>query len=216
MIYGADNKPEDKNRLHQKGLRPPYNSVLEFRQERKRVDPNATRMDHDPCRNVAKIFAEAWDARAAGMGRCGEQVTVAFRYLVEEKKANGIALFQLSSNYRPKFNHSFVILGLDRKPPEFQAIGLAPCPAGLAHCPAGLAHCPAGWINAVWCDPWAHEWFQVRDGWKRRVRNIARMLPDHEEAMTAGLVIECIAYHDSSSPMNLDDGPGGRRTCRIM
>ncbi len=56
-------------------------------------------------------------------------------------------------------------------------------------------HYPCGWTNAVWCDPWAHEWFAVKDDWPRRMRSVLRLLPGYEDVWDVGVALQCFYYH---------------------
>lgn len=101
-----------------------------------------------------------------GLGNCGEQSYVAFKYLVT-KGAPGLAIMDWDSMLNsPKGadkltgNHTFVVIGMDATAPD------------LTH--GSLLAPPAWGENAVVCDPWYHEWFKVEsvNDWQSRMKRI--------------------------------------------
>lgn len=59
-----------------------------------------------------------------------------------------------------------------------------------------LSHYPAGWENLVWYDPWAHEWFEIKEGWPRRWKNIFFTLKDADKAAEHPIEVICDAFYD--------------------
>jgi hypothetical protein len=102
----------------------------------------------------------------SGLGNCGEQSYVAFKYLVT-KGAPGLAIVDWDEMARwkgegkvPTGNHTFVVIGMDPTVPEVTE---------------GSLMIPPAWgENAVVCDPWYHEWFKVEslEDWQRRMKRI--------------------------------------------
>jgi hypothetical protein len=88
----------------------------------------------------------------SGLGNCGEQSRVAFKYLIT-RGAGGLAIVDwgkiVGRADGASGNHTFVVIGMDPMTPETSLATLAAPPQWGTH--------------AVICDPWYHEWFAVRD-----------------------------------------------------
>lgn len=102
----------------------------------------------------------------SGLGNCGEQSRVAFKYLVT-KGAPGLAIVnwgkisRLSDQEKaPTGNHTFVVIGMDPNVPNVTE--------------ASLVFPPKWGENAVVCDPWYHDWFKVGsvNDWQSRMKRI--------------------------------------------
>jgi len=109
---------------------------------------------------------------AIGLGNCGEQSYVAFKYLVT-KRASGLAIMdwgpatdtsikmQTDNKKVQTGNHMFVVIGMDETVPK-ETYG-------------SLSRPPNWGANAVVCDPWFHEWFPLLGGdrlWQRKMQQI--------------------------------------------
>lgn len=100
----------------------------------------------------------------SGLGNCGEQSYVAFKYLVT-KGAPGLAIVDWGerSNHvanQKTGNHMFVVIGMDTDVPKVTR--------------ASLVFPPNWGENAVVCDPWYHDWFKVTSvkDWQSRMKRI--------------------------------------------
>jgi hypothetical protein len=119
----------------------------------------------DPAANAILVGSQV---EQSGVGNCGEQSYVAFKYLVT-KGAPGLAIVDWDEMARwkgkgddkvPTGNHTFVVIGMDPTVPEVTE--------------ASLLIPPVWGENAVVCDPWYHEWFKVEslDDWQTRMKRI--------------------------------------------
>ena len=102
----------------------------------------------------------------SGLGNCGEQSRVAFKYLVT-KGAPGLAIVNWGkisrlSNQENALsgNHTFVVIGMDPNVPNVTE--------------ASLVFPPKWGENAVVCDPWYHDWLKVTsvNDWQSRMKRI--------------------------------------------
>lgn len=99
-----------------------------------------------------KILATADLIETSGIGNCGEQSCVAFKYLwnLRTNPANFV-MINLGSN------HTCLVIGAS--PPQVDGWWwITPSPAWPP--------------DAVICDPWYYEWFAVNPDWTRKVRQI--------------------------------------------
>ncbi len=185
LIYGADNKLTDRARRFRTGQHPAL-SITEHRNLRDQKMKGVTDMAPDPRQNLASILAEAHDAKVDQIGNCSEQVAVAFAYLMNERRQPGIAYFAIKSNDDSlAFGHAFVLIGLEQEPVGHQYLS---------------DHLPAGWTNAVWCDPWADQCFEIKGNWPDRLYDILEMLEDCEQATRDVVHLKCDAYFDGRNP----------------
>ena len=122
--------------------------------------PAALRDEYDdPHMNVPTHVWLGEFAEKHRTGNCEELADVAFRWLVVEKKAPHVAIYNLCAGRN--VIHTFVMIGVQCPPPEYEGLK--------------IAQFPAAWPpTAVWCDPWRREWFEIKDDYARRVRMIIR------------------------------------------
>ena len=85
MIFGALNRPEDESRRNQKGIEPPFSGIDAFRFAafRAMMAQGSATEAQDP--RISNLFSMAKFAEEVGMGNCGEQAAIAFRYLTKTK-----------------------------------------------------------------------------------------------------------------------------------
>ncbi len=182
LPYGAENKSIDMEHRRMWD-RNPTKSLDQHRAMCKTLVPGVYASYFDPRSNLEAVLVEGAFSKFGQQGNCGEQAALAFYYLVAEKKQTGVGLFAITvQDPDVLFDHAIVVLGLKREPSQLQY---------YHH-----AFYPAGWENAVWCDPWAQEWFEIKEGWLHRVDNVLRMLPNVEEAKEDALLLRCDAYYD--------------------
>lgn len=133
----------------QKALQEKKQDIEKKRDEQK--DKLFKVMTHpDP---VMHLLMMACEIEKTGLGNCGEQSMVAFKYLVT-KSAPGLALMHINGG-----NHEFVVLGMDVTVPAVTK--------GSLTFPPDWGH------NAVVCDPWYHEWFAVGSlDWQPKMKRI--------------------------------------------
>ena len=181
MTFGALNKPEDESRRNQKGIEPPYSGIDAFRFAafRAMMTQGSVKEAQDP--RISNLYSMAKFAEEVGMGNCGEQAAIAFRYLIKTKNLGHVGQFVIIGK---KPLHEIVVLGLTGSPPEMQHLN--------------LEQYPSGWTNAVVCDPWYHDWFKVSDDWSRRIGNITRSLERKYGKPSAGYKLQCLAYHSDA------------------
>ncbi len=196
VTFGADNKIDDLAHRIFYDCEPgeTIKSIREKRHTGERalhgVDALEWAQDIRSKRNFRYLMHCAVDAMASGQGRCDEQAALALYYLVKKKKYKNIGVFDMSKANAPlgdEFKHRFVLLGLEKTPSQIGIIS--------------LSHCPVEWMNAVWCDPWAHQWFEIKDGWPRHLNNIACLLPDREGIKGSGIQIVCRYYYDGEESL---------------
>ena len=102
---------------------------------------------------VMHTLMMACEIEKTGLGNCGEQSMVAFKYLVT-KSAPGLAIVQIKGG-----NHEFVVIGMDVTVPALTK--------------GSLTFPPRWGHNAVVCDPWYHEWFEVGSlDWQPKMKRI--------------------------------------------
>lgn len=101
-----------------------------------------------------RVLWNASQSEASGIGNCGEQASVAFKYLHEKTKNTTFSLCKLGHN------HELVVIGVkDQLIGKYHYVDIV----------------PADWPNdAVICDPWYHDWFSVKSDWSRKIRSILR------------------------------------------
>ena len=181
MTFGALNKPEDESRRNQKGIEPPFSGIDAFRLAafRAMMAQGSATEAQDP--RISNLCSMAKFAEQVGMGNCGEQAAIAFRFLIKTKSMEHVGQFVIIGR---KPLHEIVVLGLTKNPPEMQFLN--------------LDQYPSGWTNAVVCDPWYHDWFKVSDDWGRRIGNIIRALERKYGKPNAGYRLQCLAYHSNA------------------
>ena len=183
MFYGAENKPLDAVHNIMRRRVPPY-TLTDYRIRMNQMHPNYDVLADDPRSNNGLFYLHAHDARHSGMGQCGEQGAIAFDYLTRLKNEKGVAMFYICPCTPSLFSHVFVVLGLPREPARSMVFS--------EH------HIPCGWETAVVCDPWNHDWFDVRVDWSRGMRNMIRAQPHQAEIEDTALWLICVAYFDDS------------------
>lgn len=163
MTLGASNKSIDLEHAKMKHARDYKN--MSFWQRLRDPGPQLTDKSVPEQRRAApapaqgmtpkqRIIADAQRIEQSGIGNCGEQSAVAFRYLCNVKPyADTFCYINLQRN------HSCIVIGAS----QAQIHGTAPL---------GIA--PPWPQAAVICDPWFNEWFRVDRDWTRKVRSILR------------------------------------------
>ena len=155
---GPANRPEHVRRLVPwAGPNPNYDADVAAMGQQLQVAVDGQRTFLDPSLNtVAQKTRMLWGpserdrVQAAlrvaghiehtGLGNCGEQSFVAFKYLLATG-ATGVAIVNWMS-----CNHMFVVVGME---------------ADYGESKASLDQPPAWGAHAVVCDPWFHEWFSI-------------------------------------------------------
>ncbi len=194
MPFASTNKEDDSLHRDQRNIALPFPDIDDLRSARSDLEA-MIRLDFlslkdDTRDNIPIIFWRANWAKTAGMGNCPEQSYLAFQYLVQDKKLNGVGYFRLyDNNYGDESIHSFVALGLRNIPDEF---------FGFDFSFLNLIQPPISFLNAVVCDPWYHEWFPFNGNWDRKMRNIIRATTPSGPISDAGYRLRCLAYHYSS------------------
>lgn len=186
MIASCDNREEDRMHRELNGSQWRLPTVGDFRDRREIDMPDHLRHRYrDPAKNVARQIWRGGFAERYRIGNCGELSDVAFRWLVEEQGAPGVARYSLALNNESI--HAFVMIGIPISPPKVSVLKL--------EIP------PAGWLpNCAWCDPWRREWFFIKDDWERNARMILKdVLQDYDvepkDLNTIEFALLCRAYH---------------------
>jgi hypothetical protein len=104
----------------------------------------------------------------SGLGNCGEQSCVAFKYLIT-RGAPGLAIVNWEGG-----NHTFVVIGMDPNVPKVST--------------GTLTIAPVWGPDAVVCDPWYHEWFAVESiaDWQSKMKRIFADANARPLALTEG------------------------------
>ena len=200
MVYGSENKRIDMEHRCMYAEKFPPSSLSEARSMRRLFDrlnfgPEGFKLNSDVRSATALDHLMGIGKQAAKdkQGNCSEQACLAAYYLIRIKRQKGVGVFALDPMTdrdklikELKFDHVFVVLGLNREPVQKQVLSLS------------ADHHPSGWTNAVWCDPWAHEWFDIKEGWPRRLHDIVRMLPSGEIVWKLGIRMTCEVYYDGA------------------
>ena len=163
MTKGASNKPEDlvhssmrhatQNWL-MRAVTQPDLTAASVPDQRSAIAPRLA----EAASVHEKALMAADEVENSGIGNCGEQASVAYKYLFNRSDAD---LFVLAGLGR---NHEFVIIGASAD----QVRGLHP-----------ISVAPNWPADAVICDPWYHEWFAVAVSWPGKIRQIlAKTEPD--------------------------------------
>jgi hypothetical protein len=157
MLKGASNKPEDlahssmrhasQNFVMRALTQPDLNtsSVTEQRKAMSGMLEDKDLTDHE------RVLLAGETIEASGLGNCGEQSSLAYRWLYHRKDADLFVLAKLGKN------HEFIIIGASSD----QVKG--------CHAVSAAPNWPA---DAVICDPWYYEWFAVASSWTAKVRQI--------------------------------------------
>lgn len=108
--------------------------------------------------NIDAIRARAEFAIAEGVGWCDELAAIAFAWLIDVRDAPcHVGYYQLYDGKAPF--HSFVMIGETSRPQFLYFVG------------EGIA--PQAWpMDAVWCDPWRGDCFEIKDDWDQRMRKV--------------------------------------------
>lgn len=103
-----------------------------------------------PLDSIASVRKRAELCAQLRYGNCNEQAALAMVYLMDRygPAAGGMALVMTAT-----YNHVFLVIGLPR-------IGRGDMAAVI---PGTLAVPPVDWEQAVICDPWYHEWYEMKD-----------------------------------------------------
>ena len=157
MTKGASNKPIDLAHSKMRHDELPFYKRWFSSQDLASTSVDSQRVE---VRNQGKnlplselVFANARTVEASGIGNCGEQASVAFKYLCDQKLSDKFCLASLGHN------HEFIIIGANGQQVNgMQYIGVSP-----------------DWpVETVVCDPWYNEWFVVQTDWTRKIRSILK------------------------------------------
>jgi hypothetical protein len=169
MTLGASNKPIDLAHARMR-----YEKLDFFQKLRRRFRPELTRQTVNKHRGpevlklkipglLSHVLADGDRAEKAGVGNCGEQAHLAFKYLYNRRDTDLFAVVSFGPD------HALIVMGV---PPEklrgvFSVKGV-----------------PPGWPkDAVICDPWYHEWFTM-DDWSRKVSQILKATAPNQDHVT--------------------------------
>ncbi|MCW8061196.1 hypothetical protein [Agrobacterium tumefaciens] len=119
----------------------------------------------------AAVLWQADQAEAFGMGNCGEQATVAFKYLLHHTDAKEASILAVGDN------HHLLVIGASRS--ELQS---AQSRRGAFR----LDEAPQLPEQTVFCDPWYHEWFPASE-WPNRIRSVLRETQSAEVSASANM-----------------------------
>ncbi len=152
---GASNKPADNARSE--ANRSFIDRLMHNTTPLKRLI-DAERDAFEANRNVYKtaedmVLARAKRAEEVGAGRCGEQASVAFKYLWENTRNVSFCLVELNKN------HEFIIVGAS--PRRVGGVVL-------------LSNLPDWEDDAVICDPWHGKAFAVKTEWRTEIVEILK------------------------------------------
>jgi hypothetical protein len=124
-------------------------TVKKAREEQERTTLDYSGLGFSDAQRAIMIGAEI---EKSGLGNCGEQARVAFKYLIT-KGASGLAIIDWGKiegrEGGASGNHTFVVLGMLAETPQVSF--------------ASLGTPPVWGTDAVVCDPWYQEWFAVVD-----------------------------------------------------
>ena len=137
------------------------------------------------------VLWEADQVERFGMGNCGEQARVAFKYLLHHTDAKEVSLRSVGDNH--------VLL----------AIGASPAELGSAQSGRGtfrLDEAPKLPEQTVFCDPWYHEWFPASE-WPNKIRSILRETQSAEVSASASASMDDEERAILERPSSAIDGP---------
>jgi hypothetical protein len=124
-------------------------AVKKAREEQQRTDLDYSGLGLSDEQRAIMVGAEV---EKSGLGNCGEQARVAFKYLIT-KGAGGLAIVDWGKiegkENGASGNHTFVVIGMNVATPQVSL--------------ASLGTPPQWGPDAVVCDPWYQEWFAVCD-----------------------------------------------------
>jgi hypothetical protein len=106
----------------------------------------------------AATLWRADQAEAFGMGNCDAQADDAFKYLLHHTDAKEVSLLAVGDN------HALIVIGAS--PSELES-------AKSARSTFRLDEAPKLPEQAVFCDPWDHEWFPASE-WPNKIKPILR------------------------------------------
>lgn len=189
---GADNWPEHFAELHRRHPDVPL-GIDALRERREAADSIfygdlSWIDDHSNPLHEHMLLQTAVDAMASGEGRCDEFAAVAYYHLAKKQRLTGVGYFGLTRLGAPpddEFGHAFVLVGLDLLP--MGSFVLSPMIV------------PPGWINAVWCDAWAKQCFEIRQGWPDRFLEIVDLVSGNVAAKRDGITVACRYYNDGTN-----------------
>ena len=167
MTKGASNRPIDLTHARMRweewpGRRPssPELKLTSVTAQRAQIKPIMSEVLTGGITNVDSALQIATLVEGSGIGNCGEQSMVAFKYLWEKTKTLSFSICSLD-----KGNHEFVIIGINSS----DIAGVHP-----------INQAPAWHNDVVVCDPWYNEWFAVATDWPRKLRSILNTtVPGH-------------------------------------
>ncbi|CAA0122654.1 Uncharacterised protein [BD1-7 clade bacterium] len=97
-------------------------------------------------------------AKFGAVGNCFEQVSIAQQYL-KSRGVFSLGLYGFASG----LNHAFLVI-CRSAPPNQTLIEV------------GAEKCPKEWEGGIYCDPWAHQCFEINQSWSRRISTILQDL----------------------------------------
>ncbi len=184
MKWPSSNKPEDIKHREMYGM--PIINLKSMRSEFNEFSASHG-LDHGHGYiqgNVDYFLAYADFAQKHGVGLCDELTAVAFKWLTNVRAVPCNVSFYSISDTGIAF-HSFIILG-EREPPRMRYF-------------LDEKHSPATWpMDAVWCDPWRRDWFEIKDDWRRRVSMVAHDCGHKFESPLGYFSVRCMAFSSAS------------------
>jgi hypothetical protein len=183
---GSTNRPIDE--VHGRAL----SSKLGDSDVRQRLIHQFREVTDNPPSELSKGAALLWEAdhhEAHGMGNCGEQTAVAFKYLLHHTDAKEVSVLSVGDDH--------VLLAIGASPSELKK---AQSRRGTFR----LDEPPQLPEQTVFCDPWYHEWFPASE-WPNKIKSILRetqvadpSMDDRERALleAAGISVETGEFSD--------------------
>ena len=122
------------------------------------------------------VTTSSRSVQSSMVGNGGDQTAKTFDYL-RNHGGHRIAWILL-----PKYNHTLIVLGLKRQPPQTSSFRIGNGP-------------PASWgPNAVICDPQYHQCFEVRAGWDKKISQILTATSGRTVTPGVWCKFQCRAY----------------------
>lgn len=191
ILLGSTNRSIDEAHWRARSSKLGDSDVRIALREQFRQDVDKSR----PLGMSAGADALRWadQAEAFGMGNCGEHANVAFKYLLHHTDAKEVSTLDVGDNH--------VLLVIGASPSELES---ARSDRGTFRLdsPPNLPE------QAVFCDPWHHEWFPA-SAWPNKIKSILRQtqvrnpsamdhMHEEERAMweSAGISLEPREFSD--------------------
>jgi hypothetical protein len=167
LFLGSTNRPIDEAQGHALSGKLGDSNT----RQRLRNQFNADLAENQPP-GMSAGAAALWQAdhvEAFGMGNCGEQSLAAFKYLLNHTDAKEVSILFVGDN------HDLLVIGAS--PSELAS-------SRSAWGSYSLDRAPPLPEQAVFCDPWRHEWFPASE-WPNKIKPILRetQVADTSESM---------------------------------